>query len=60
MITVTVSLTSDVRYDLRELRAVVRTELRSIDGRLRVVEITVGKIEQRFTALERFHYEPQP
>ena len=46
---------AEFRADLAEFRAAVREDLRRLDARLRAVEITLGKVDQRLAALERLH-----
>ena len=43
--------TCDVRNDVRD----VRNDLRRMDDRLRAVEISFGKVDQRLETLERLH-----
>ena len=44
-----------VKADLSGEIAVVRDDLRRMDDRLRAVEITFGKVDQRLETLERLH-----
>ena len=44
---------AEVRAEFRADLAELREDLRRIDARLRAVEITLGKVDQRLEALER-------
>ena len=67
LLTVIVSLVSDVRDDVRELRSDVRADISDVrgdlarmDDRLRAVEISFGKVDQRLATLERLHLPTPP
>ena len=49
VIAIVVTLGGDVRADLRDMRA----GMRSMDERLRNVEIAFGKVDQRLLTIER-------
>lgn len=44
---------SDLRTQMNDLRTEIRAEIRELDARVRAVEIELGKVNQRLTALER-------
>ncbi len=57
---------AELRADMAEFRAEFRSglaelreDIRRLDERLRAVEVTLGKVDQRLAALERLH-EAQP
>ena len=50
---------AEFQSGLADVRAEIRADLRRLDDRLRAVEVTLGKVDQRLAALERLH-EPQP
>ena len=43
----------ELRADMRALRAEVVSRIDSIDGRQRAVEVSLGKVDQRFSTIER-------
>jgi Flp pilus assembly pilin Flp len=51
VIAVVVTLSGDVRADLRDVNA----RLDGFDARLRAVEVALGKVDQLLETLHRFH-----
>ena len=49
---------AEIRAEFRAALAEVREDLRRLDDRLRAVEVTLGKVDQRLEALERLHEAP--
>ena len=43
----------DLRADLTEQITELRTDVRGLDGRLRAVEVGLGKLDQRLLTIER-------
>ena len=47
------ALRTELRSEMSVLRTELRAEIRELDARVRAVEIELGKVNQRLTALER-------
>ena len=63
VIAVVVTLTGDVRADLRDVRADLRNvhaRMDDLDARLRAVEVALGKITPLVETLRRLHLPAPP
>ena len=49
---------AEIRAEFRSGLSELREDLRRLDDRLRAVEITLGKVDQRLAALERLQEAP--